>query len=62
MQAFTLAIFALLIAIMGWILWSVTNELGDLESFRRQPLSRESSIRIRNGQPIRMSQIRSPRF
>ena len=56
-QILILAIFAIPIAIMIWILWRVTIEL---DFKKHQPQDKMSEIRL--GRPIRFSSLRSSRL
>ena len=61
-QILILAIFAIAIAFLSWILWKVTIELGDFATKKRGCQNTIPLIQIRPGSPIRDSKLRSSEF
>jgi hypothetical protein len=62
MQLLILIIFAGPIAIMSWILWRVTVELGFFGIAKHQQRTRDSPIEIQPGSTSRFSNVRSSRL
>jgi hypothetical protein len=60
-QIIVLAIFALPIIIMSWILWRVSVELGSFDVFRHKLSVNCAPIEIRAGKPLAYARTRSPR-
>lgn len=61
-QILVLVIFSVPVAVMGWILWRVSIDLGSFGLTKREQQNKTPSIQIRAARPTRFSKLRSSRL